>query len=94
MTALEKMTAKATVKKEVLEGITSVIKQKQEHMRYMENEMLEKMGEYNALDEETKSEYKSFEDYWQAVDRWDYKDWKETSEFLEVIDEVIKEMIK
>lgn len=94
MTALEKMTAKATVKKEVLEGITAVIKAKQEHMRYMETEMTEKMADYNALDEETKAQYKSFEDYWQAVDRWDFKDWKETAEFLEVIDEVIKEMIK
>ena len=83
MTALEKMTAKATVKKEVLEGITAVIKAKQEHMRYMETEMTEKMADYNALDEETKAEYNSFEDYW-----------KETAEFLEVIDEVIKEMIK
>lgn len=94
MTALEKMTAKATVKKEVLEGITAVIKQKQEHMRYMETEMTEKMADYNALPDDEKMEYKDFEDYWNKVDRWDYNDWKQTSEFLEVIDEVIKEMIK
>lgn len=94
MTALEKMTAKATVKKEVLEGITAVIKAKQEHMRYMETAKAEKMTDYNALEEESKADYKSFDEYWQTVDRWDYKDWKETAEFLEVIDEVIKEMIK
>lgn len=94
MTALEKMTAKATVKKEVLEGIMAVIKSKQEHMRYMETEMTEKMADYNALSDDEKMEYKDFEDYWNKVDRWDYKDWKETAEFLEVIDEVIKEMIK
>lgn len=94
MTALEKMTAKATVKKEILEGITAVIKQKQEHMRYMESVMTDRMADYNALEEESKAEYRSFENYWNAVDRWDYNDWKQTAEFLEVIDEVIKEMIK
>ena len=94
MTALEKMTAKARVKKEMLEALASVIKTKEEHLSYELKQLEERRQDFESLSEEDRGYYKGFEDYWQAVDRWDYKEYKETVEFLEVADEVIKEMIK
>lgn len=94
MTTLEKMTAKARVKKEMLEALASVIKNKQEHLTYEIKQYEERKQDFEALSEEDRGYYKSFEDYWYSVDRWDYNDYKETVEFIEVADEVIKEMIK
>ena len=94
MTTLEKMTAKARVKKEMLEALASVIKNKQEHLTYELKQYEERKKDFEALSEEDRGYYKGFEDYWYSVDRWDYIDYKETVEFIEVADEVIKEMIK
>lgn len=92
MTTLEKMTAKARVKKELLEGLQRVIDGKRDHLNYISKEY----ASAKALWEEIPTEDRegTFEEYWKRNNHWDYDDWRETTEYFEVVEEVVKELVK
>lgn len=91
MTTLEKMTAKATAKQEILQNVQYLVDSKQRDVDSFNRRVKEKKEAFKAGEIEG---YESFEEYIKDEMRWEQAEHDKNVAFLAVYEEVVKELFK